>query len=79
MDIKLEDLLNPCAACGGSGKNEQAQTNPTGGNTFGQRIVIENSRMNTCSSCNGSGFYEPTESGEVLRRFFKILRERGLA
>jgi len=76
MDIKLEDLLNPCGACAGSGKNEQPVRDQQG-NTFG-RMVIENSRMNVCPSCNGSGFYQLTESGEALKKFLKILRERGM-
>ena len=76
MNIKLEDLFNPCGACGGSGNNEQPVSDSQG-NTYG-RTAIKNSRNSVCLTCNGSGFYELTESGEVLKRFLKILRERGM-
>ena len=39
MEIKIEDLMEKCGGCGGTGKNPEAVSRSGGGGTFGRQVV----------------------------------------
>lgn len=72
MDITLDDLMEDCENCEGTGKKEQSSG--TARNTgFGQQVhstVVSNN----CESCGGSGKYRPTANGQAILDLIKLSR-----
>lgn len=77
MTIELDDLIEKCVTCGGSGENQQTSHRESSGG-FG-RQVLQVPTSNTCETCRGAGRVKLTESGEALLKFIRILQGRGQA
>lgn len=76
MVIKLEDLMEECGNCNGTGKDPQTAPSGGGGGTFGRRVLSGN-ETDECRVCEGTGRYQPTESGEAILKFLKLMKNRG--
>ena len=68
MDIKREDLVRMCAACGGKG-----QLTESPGGALGPHDESRMSSAGTCEACGGKG-YTLTPAGKVLADFIRELR-----
>jgi hypothetical protein len=76
MNLTLNDLMDLCSTCGGSG--EQLPTTTTEqGSSYGMHSVTY-PLSNRCNTCQGTGWGVLTPSGEVLREFLTILRKKQL-
>jgi len=53
-EIKIDDLIQDCLACEGTGKRD--------------RVNFQNSNLNRCDTCDGRG-KQLTEAGKVLKQF----------
>lgn len=61
MSFALDDLLQDCQKCGGSGQKPSPNASTGGG--FGQHVTIYGD--NKCEVCRGSG-KELTEAGKAI-------------
>ena len=75
MSIELDDLIEKCVTCGGSGQKPPPPVQQAGGRSFG-RQEIEVQSTNTCEPCMGTGRVKLTESGEALLKFIGIMKKR---
>lgn len=73
--MKLDDLIEKCIICGGSGKNQQSFSIKSGSG-FG-RQVSQALISNTCETGGGTGRVNLTDSGEALLEFIRIMKRRG--
>jgi DnaJ-class molecular chaperone len=69
MDIRIEDLLDKCKRCNGTGDIDE-RYKPSGG--IGQHLV---SQTGTCPDCDGSGG-TLTKSGEAIAEVVKFVKRR---
>ena len=71
MDITLDDLMEPCGNCAGTGKKEQPKS-PPGNSSYGQRsLTMAMIGNDDCETCRGSGKYKPTASGQAILDLIK--------
>jgi hypothetical protein len=75
MDITLDDLMEPCGNCGGTGKKEPPPSTPE--NTSFSRQVISMPGSDDCGACKGSGKYKPTPSGQAILDLIKYSKGNG--
>jgi DnaJ-class molecular chaperone len=68
MDLKREDLIRTCAACGGKGELTESSAGP-----LGPHASSRMSYMGTCEACGGKG-YTLTPAGKVLAQFIREMR-----
>jgi DnaJ-class molecular chaperone len=74
MDITLDDLIEPCGNCGGTGKKEQPKSQP-GNTSYGQRsLTTSMTGTDDCETCRGSGKYKPTPA---VKRFWTLSNTPG--
>jgi DnaJ-class molecular chaperone len=72
MRIELDDLIEKCITCGGSGENQQSSGSESSTGYGQRRLQVPIS--NTCETCEGTGRVKLTESGEALLRFIQIMK-----
>lgn len=70
MEIRIEDLLEKCKRCNGTGSINETHK-PTG--SYGRQPL---STTGTCDDCNGSGG-KLTASGEAIAELVRFLKRRG--
>jgi hypothetical protein len=75
MALTLDDLIQPCEICSGSGKRPEERS-AAGGHTFG-RQVLSGLSDNDCDACKGTGRYKLTSTGVALLKLHEILRIQG--
>jgi DnaJ-class molecular chaperone len=68
MDLKREDLIQTCAACGGKGELSESS-----GGSLGRDAGLRMSFAGTCEACGGKG-YTLTPAGKVLAQFIRDVR-----
>lgn len=74
MSIKLDDLIEKCVTCGGSGQKPPSPVREARGGFGRQELEVLSS--NTCEPCMGTGRMKLTESGEALLKFMEIMKKR---
>jgi len=67
MNLKREDLIQPCSACGGKGELSESGGSPE--RHAGARMSF----AGTCEVCGGKG-YTLTPAGKVLAQFIRDVR-----
>jgi DnaJ-class molecular chaperone len=70
MELAFEDLFKECKRCSGEGMLNEV------GRPASTMTVESTSNLTTCPDCDGKGG-RCTPTGDVLRRFFKHLRQQG--
>lgn len=70
MDLKLDDLIGKCDACGGTGKKPPSVQR-------GRQIVTYTGSMNAdeCAKCQGTGRWGLTSAGQAVAELFTILQK----
>jgi len=77
MDITLDDLMEDCGQCGGTGKRQpppSAQLNTS----YGPHSHVMTA-SDKCESCRGSGKYKPTPSGQAILDLIKHSKGHGFS
>ena len=69
-EIKLEDLVQRCEHCGGTGADPVISDPPTSLGEFG---IVPGGMSAACEQCHGLGGI-PTPTGELLRDFVRWLK-----
>ena len=75
MDLTLDDLMENCGQCEGTGKKEQPPSPPVNSG-FGRQEFSASGGSNACESCGGSGKYKPTASGQAILDLIKYSKGR---
>lgn len=70
MDIRIEDLLDKCKRCNGTGDIDEKYP-PSG--RIGQQLV---GLTGTCPDCNGNGG-KLTKSGEAIAELVRFVKRHG--
>jgi DnaJ-class molecular chaperone len=80
MSLKLDDLIEKCEACDGTGKKKEApRPSGGGGRTYGMiRPDLFTGDSSACERCNGSGRGAPTETGKAILEFIRLAQKRSL-
>jgi DnaJ-class molecular chaperone len=77
MNLTLDDLMEPCTICGGSGKQPPSTDPQQQGGGYGMRIVSY-PLSDGCDACQGTGGGVLTPLGEVLKEFLVQLQKKHL-
>lgn len=80
MGIKLDDLIEKCVTCGGSGKSPKPSDSKRGSATYGRQVLpgqvpFPEIVPTSCEPCKGTGRRQLTESGQTLLEFIKIINK----
>lgn len=69
MEIKLEDLMEPCAECKGTGRDLNRLAGSNEGYNTQPGIARERTSDGSCVVCRGQGYLKLTPSGEAVAAF----------
>lgn len=75
MNLRIEELLPECEACGGTGKLENPAMKQRNQGGYGSHLVWASPV--DCHYCRGKGVV-PTELGETLLEFMRRAKNKGL-
>ncbi len=78
MELTIDDLIEKCEMCGGTGQEKQAteQISGLGGQSIGRRVIATVPMNSSCQACSGTGRMKLTSTGEVIKDFLAILKKR---
>ncbi len=78
MELKIDDLIGPCARCGGTDNEPPTEKPPQRGSSgsIGRQVIETSSFQSKCASCQGTGRGKLTPAGEVLLEFITVLQKK---
>ena len=74
MELRIEDLIEKCPTCEGSGQTKVATEPASGQGGYGRHVQNVYPLSSNCPACNGTGYLELTPLGKVFKQFFDVLQ-----
>lgn len=75
MELTLEDLIEKCPTCGGTGQPKGNAEGAQGtGSSYGRQPVAIYTMSSKCHTCDGTGYFKLTPTGRVIKQFIDILQ-----
>jgi hypothetical protein len=77
MELTLDDLIEKCSECNGTGKGKE-EPEKRGGHSYGVTPLGSSQASDDCRACGGSGRTKLTETGRAIKEFIEILEKKPL-